>query len=82
MFRVKDDRGRTVDVESAVAQSLEPSSYDSGAVERAREQAENNSKAIGTLTALLVERGLMSAEELQGLLSWRYKVEESNDGEG
>jgi len=79
---IKDDRGRTVDVESAVAQSLESSSWEGGAFERARDQAENNSRAIGTLTALLVERGLMSAEELQGLLSWRYKVEESSDGEG
>ena len=79
---IKDDRGKAVDVESAVAQSLEPSSYDSGAVERAREQAENNSKAIGKIVALLVERGVMNAEDVGDFLSWRYKVEESSNGEG
>ena len=80
-MKVRNDRGQLVDVADAVAASLDSNSWEGGALERARDQAENNSRAIGKLVALLVERGVMNADDVGEFLSWRYKVEEESGNE-
>lgn len=65
--RIKNYRGEVATVE--LAKALKPDhDYASGQVERVAELAENTAFSLGRLSALLVEKGLMSLEEARAAM--------------
>ena len=54
----------------AVAYECDASSSTDGQIERAAEAAENTGKLLGKLFEILVERGVIRVEEVEGMIGW------------
>ncbi len=66
---------RQLSVRDAVDHYIEPSAYSyEGRTEQTEETVKNTARFLGKLTAMLVEKGVVTPGELENLLGGNYTV--------
>lgn len=65
-----------VSVSTAVEVAVDGRDYERGAVEAASAGVDALGRYLGLLTEILVNKGVLGAEEMRTLLQGRYEVEE------
>lgn len=63
-------------VADAIEASCDGSDYGQGAVEDASQTARNVARALGQLAQIIFDAGLMTPDQLDSMLSYKFKVEE------
>ena len=77
MIRIKYGfSGKTGDLAQAVKEILLEQSWEAGRLEALQDRAENAAKAVGNLLALLVDKGVLTLDDVNQVVGPLYEFEE------